>query len=344
VKWLRRIAEAVRGLFLPNLVLKVLSIAIAFGLWFFVNAAERDSEATLTVGLLLREIPPNVMLVSPRVDSVELRVSGPRTLLSRIDPEKHAIELDLKGVRAGPTTFRIRPNALDLPRGVTVVRMMPSEVTLEFARVKRKSVPVHLSLGAPPPGDLRIVESAVRPEVVEIIGPTRDVDELSAVETEVLDLAEARAGVIEREIGLQLPSSDLSTTATSVKVQLRLAEPEATRTFKNVPVVVRNSPTPATVKPEKVTVAVRGPKSKIETLELGHGAVYIDATDYKPGQLDVVPAVALPPDVTLVRKIGAVKLTVTEEIQQLQTPMDANSSVLPAEEPAAAQTRAVDDR
>ena len=344
MKWLRRLGELLRGLFLHNLIIKILSIAIAIGLWFFVNAAERDSEATFPVSLLLREIPPDVMLVSPRVDSVELRVSGPRTLLSRIDPEKYAIALDLKGVRAGPTTFRIRPTALDLPRGVTVVRMMPSEVTLEFARVARKSVPVHLSLGVPPPGDLRIVESSVRPEVVEVIGPTRDVGEIAALETETVDLGGAKAGVIEREIGLQLPSSDLSTTAASVKVQLRLAEPEATRTYKNVPVVVRNSPSPATVKPEQVSVSVRGPKSKIESLELGHGAVYIDATDYKPGQLDVVPAVALPPDVTLVRKIGAVKLTVTEEIQQLQTPMDATSSVLPSENSTPAETEGGDVR
>lgn len=325
MNFLRRLGAFLRGLFLHNLVIKMLSIAIAIGLWFFVNAAERDAETTFPVRLRLRDIPPDVMLVSPRVDSVELRVSGPRTLLSRIDPEKYDIELDLKGVRAGPTTFRIRPNALDLPRGVTVVRVSPSEVTLEFARIARKSVPVHLSLGVPPPGELRIVESSVRPERVEVIGPSRDVGEIAAVETEVLNLGNAKAGVLEREIGLQLPSSDLSSTATSVKVQLRLAEPEETRTFKDIPVVVRNSRYPTSVHPDQVTVAARGPKTRMESLELGHGAVYIDATEYEPGHYEVVPSAALPPDVTLVRKISAVKLTVTEQIPQAQTPVEGNA-------------------
>ncbi len=344
MSYLRRFLAFVRELFLHNLAIKILSVAIAIGLWFFVNAAERDAEATFPVGLRLRDVPPDVMLVSPRVDSVELRVSGPRTLLSRIDQEQFAIELDLKGVRPGPTTFRIHANSLDLPRGVTVVRMMPSEVTLEFARVARKTVPVHLSLGMPPPSDLRIVESSVRPEWIEVIGPTRDVGELEVVETEALDLGAARAGVVEREIGLQLPSSDLSSTATSVKVQLRLAEPEETRTLKDVPVVVRNSAFPASLKPDHVTVAARGPKSKIQLLELGHGAVYIDATAYKPGEYEVVPAVTLPPEVTLVRKLAAVKLTVTEEILQLQTPMDGASSAVPTESTTSPQTRGKNGR
>ena len=47
--------------------------------------------------------------------------------------------LDLRGVRPGPAVFRIVGEALDLPRGVDVVRLTPSEVTLEFAAVVRKT-------------------------------------------------------------------------------------------------------------------------------------------------------------------------------------------------------------
>ncbi len=53
--------------------------------------------------------------------------------------------LDLRGVRPGPAVFRLIADALDLPRGVTVARLTPSEVTLEFARVVRKSVPVRVA-------------------------------------------------------------------------------------------------------------------------------------------------------------------------------------------------------
>jgi YbbR domain-containing protein len=205
--------------------------------------------------------------------------------------------------------------------------MMPSEITLEFARVERKSVPLHLSVEKPPAGDLRIVESSLHPERVEISGPARDVGELATVETEALDLSEETAGLVERELGLQLPSEHLSSSSATVKVQIRLAEPEDTRTLMDVPIVVRNTSRPTSIVPEHVDVATRGPKSKIESLELSHGAVYIDATDYVPGVYDIVPAVALPPEFSLVVKLQAVKLTVMEAIPAVETPIPQTPSL-----------------
>ena len=68
-----------------NFLLKLLSLVAAFSLWLFVNAGERDTEIALQVPLELRNIPAHLMITSPRVDFIDLRVSGPRTLLGRID-------------------------------------------------------------------------------------------------------------------------------------------------------------------------------------------------------------------------------------------------------------------
>ena len=159
VKWFERIQEAavwrrMRDALLDperlgqavtrNFPLKLLSLLIAFSLWFFVNFGERDSEESLKVPLELRNIPAHLMITSPRVDFIDLRVSGPRTLLGRIDRNRLSFGLDLNGVRPGPAVFRVDVASLNLPRGVQAARINPSQVTLEMERVGHKAVPVRL--------------------------------------------------------------------------------------------------------------------------------------------------------------------------------------------------------
>jgi hypothetical protein len=81
-----------------------------------------------------------------------------------------------------------------------------------------------------------------------------------------------------------------------------------------VPVIVRNSEHRTEIKPASVKITLRGPHSVIESLELGHGAVYIDAADLAPGSYQLAPSVDLPVEVELVKwEPRAVKLTILEE-------------------------------
>lgn len=299
---LRDVRESLRWLLLHNAGVKLLSLVIAFGLWFFVNTGERDTEMAVQVPVELRNRPPNVMLVSPRVDFIDLVVRGPRTLLNRIDPQRISIALDLHGVRPGPAVFRIIGDTLDLPRGVTVVRMTPSEVTLEFAAVMRKRVPVHVAIAGKTAANLRVTDTHVAPESVEVVGPAAEVGALKTAETDPVDLTDAPAGLLEREVPLDVPGEFLSFSAALAHVQVRLEEPERTRTLAGIPIVVRNASYQTTVAPGKQQITVRGPQTATDALELNHGAVYIDADGREPGTYQLTPAVDLPAGIELVKQ------------------------------------------
>lgn len=303
---LRDVGESLRWLLLHNAGVKLLSLVIAFGLWFFVNTGERDTEMAVQVPVELRNRPANVMLVSPRVDFIDLVVRGPRTLLNRIDPQRVSITLDLHGVRPGPAVFRIMGDTLDLPRGVTVVRMTPSEVTLEFAAVMRKRVPVHVAIAGKTAANLRVTDTHVAPESVEVVGPAAEVGALKTAETDPVDLTDAPAGLLEREVPLDVPGEFLSFSAALAHVQVRLEEPERTRTLAGVPIVVRNAGYQTSVAPAKQQITVRGPQTATDALELDHGAVYIDADGREPGTYQLTPAVDLPAGIELVKQEPAV--------------------------------------
>lgn len=321
-----RIARFLRELFLHNVLLKLVSIVIALGLWFYVNAAERDSEAEYPIPVKLSNAPTSLMLVSPRVDEVELRVSGPRTLLSRIESANLSVDIDLTRVRPGMTTFRLRPDALALPRGVTPIRMTPSEITLEFATIEMKRVPVELAVGGRPAGDLLIAQSKVTPEEVEIRGPASIVRDISAVKTEPLDLTVAEPGRIKRSVDLDLPAEFLSASSPAVHVELLLEEPVAQGETRSIAIVVRNAAGEASVTPPETTLRVRGPRSKVEALELPNGAVYVDAQGLEPGTHRVSPLATLPAGIELVRELRQVTVKIVQ-ISPTATPSGAQATL-----------------
>ena len=313
--WVRKIGELLRGLFVHNVLLKLLSIAIACGLWFFVNAAQRDSETEFAIPVRHVNPPADLILISPRVDEVELRLSGPSTLLSRIDPAALEVSINLSRVRAGTTTFRLRSDRLNLPRGVTPLRMTPSELTLEFARMEAKRVPVNLALDGRPAGDLRIAESKVSPEQVEIRGPARIVREIAVAKTRPLDLSDAAPGRITREVELDITGEFLTLSAPTVNVELLLVEPVETRKIGAVTIVVRNSVGEAAVAPPEIVLEVKGARSKVQGLELPNGAVYVDATGLPAGKHELKPLASLPAGIELVNDLAAVKVKIEEKVE-----------------------------
>jgi len=311
--WIRRFGELLRGIFVHNFLLKVLSVLIACGMWFFVNAAQRDSEAELSIPVRMINQPDRLMLISPRVDEVDLRVSGPRTLLSRIDPTALEVTIDLSRVRPGVTTFRLRSDRLDLPRGVTPIRMTPSELTVEFAPIAAKRVPVELALEGRPAGDLLIAESKVRPDEVEVRGPARLVQDITVAKTVAVDLTDAKAGRMSREVELDVTGAFLTLSTPAVNVELLLQEPVEERKMEALTIVVRNADGDATVVPGSIAFEVRGARSKVRGLELPDGAVFVDAAGLGPGQHELKPQIALPAGIELVRDVPNVKVEIVEK-------------------------------
>jgi YbbR domain-containing protein len=266
-----------RHAFTHNVVLKLLSLAFAFGLWSFVNFGERDTEEALKVPLELRNIPASLVITSPRVDFIDLRVVGPRTLLGRIDRNRLSISLDLSGVRPGPAVFRVSTDPLNLPRGVRVVRINPAVVTLDLQRVARKTVPVQLQLDGEPPTGFKLVSARIAPEVVEITGPASDLKDVESIQTGPLAIGDADAGIITRELALESTGDYLSYNVSRVTAEVRIEEVQVRRELEAVAVEVRNTTEDALVSPTTVKVTVRGPKRMVGAIEADDLHVFVDA-------------------------------------------------------------------
>lgn len=273
--------KGLKGLIVHNGTLKLFSLAFASGLWLLVNAGERDTEKTLVVPIELRSLSPQLVIVGPRTDYVDLRVSGPRTLLGRLNSKK--ITLDLTGVRPGPASFRLGADRLNLPRGVKLTRISPSQIDMEIAELLRRTVPVRLDIQGKPPRGYEVKAVEVQPDTVEVSGPAPQVEKIEAVTTEPIDMSRATQP-IARTLELRGPKEEqVSYNQEQVHARIDVQDVILTREFRRVKVAIKNVLGRAVANPVQVDVTVRGPQRLVETLQFNDGAVFVDGSGLEPG-------------------------------------------------------------
>lgn len=286
---------------LKNLPLRLLSLAIATGLWIFVNAGQRNAFDELIVPITYRRLPPGLVIVNHPADMVKIQVNGPRTLLSLLDPERLTVRLDLAGIGAGQASYKINPSMFNVPRQTTVTNVSPSEVLLDVDRVVHRDIPVHVELDGKPASGYEIGGVEARPASVMAIGPSRYVNTMAQITTEPIDLQGANSDV-ERRVDLENPNPAVALTAMRVDAKVHVSEKISDREFRAVNVEVRDADYKFNLAPNRATVIVRGPILKLQELD-PNGLAYVDAKELPPGSHEVPLQVELPDGMQVVREV-----------------------------------------
>lgn len=174
-----------------NWILKLVSLTFAVTLWFFVMG-ERKLEVGYSVPLEYENIPRGLMIANEVPTLVDVRVSGPRTVLMNLHPNDITISVDLKGLPAGISSFKRLEERLDLPSSVKVTRLSPSFVDVKLERIRQKKVPVVPSLTGTPSEGFLVTDVTVTPSQVTVEGAESEVKDISQIFTEAVDVEGVR--------------------------------------------------------------------------------------------------------------------------------------------------------
>jgi len=294
--------------------LRIISLLLALGLWFFVNAGEHGSQISLQVPVSYRGLPPGYLIVNPHPDSVKIRLSGPRTLLSLTDPAHLRLRLDLTGAGVGQTSFKIGSDSFPVLRQTSVESVSPSQIVLEIDRIVTREVPVRLLLTGAAAAGYKVDATEVAPASVTIKGPSKELARVEQIETEPLDLSSLGAN-FTRSVTLNQPNGILRILPDEVTVKVTVTPAITNREFRGVPVLVRDSDFKFKIEPNHVNVTMRGPELALTKLNLA-GSVYVEADGLTPGLHTAAVQIALPEGVEIVRKSPqTVKLRMYRERQ-----------------------------
>lgn len=172
---------------LHNLGLKLLSLCLATILWIVV-LGEQKVELTINIPLNL-EVPRGLLLVNDPADVLEVRVRGPKTLVTSLAPREVTVgDLSVKLVE-GENIIPIREETIRAPRGVEVVEVIPHRVRVLLEAPVEREVEISPRLEGVP-ADGYVVRRVISvPPRVRMVGPTSELRRITRVRTLPISLA-----------------------------------------------------------------------------------------------------------------------------------------------------------
>jgi len=284
---------------LSNLSLKIISLLLAVFLWFFV-IGRRSSEIGVDVPVRFENLPESLVIVNNPETHLEVRVQGPRTLFSSLDPARVNISIDLSGAKTGRSSYHIFPEQIVLPRGLRVSRINPTEVDFEFSPVVIRELSVRTKTEGDCARGYRIAQINVTPARVNITGAAQELNRVEAVETESVSLKDRNESF---RVVVPLVMGGIHLTKVEpkkVEIQVEIVKILAQRWLRGVPIkVVGLSGAKSQVRPAKVDLFIQGPELILSGLKPEEIKVYLEGSGLTPGKYRRRAIIELPEELSL---------------------------------------------
>jgi YbbR domain-containing protein len=177
----------VKDLLLKNLRLKILALAFAAVLWFFV-AGQSNTEVGFLVTLGFKGIPRDLVMTSAPPAEVEVRVVGPKLFINNLSPTQIIAEFDLSGAKDGLNTYHLTPADIVRPMGINVSMIRPSSIDIRLEKLVTITLPVKVRLSGRPAAGYRVSALSVTPGTVNAGVLKRQLKEIDTIYTKSIDL------------------------------------------------------------------------------------------------------------------------------------------------------------
>jgi YbbR domain-containing protein len=169
-----------------NLPLKVLSVFLAFVVWFAVSAPRREpvSERAFAAPVSLVRMPRDLAITTPVPDTVSVRLRGRVSDLRSLSSQNLEVTLDVSWVTPGDAVITLSPQAMSVPPQIDVVAMEPTKLRFHVEPLRQKVVPIRpFLIGQPPPG-YNTGDPTLVPDHALISGPASQIRNVTEVATE----------------------------------------------------------------------------------------------------------------------------------------------------------------
>jgi hypothetical protein len=150
-----------------NLGLKIVALALAVAAWWFV-AGESKVLVSFTIPLEIRNVPREMTITNKVERQVEVRLSGPSSLLSGMRPSEISASVDLAAGHAGRQYFTLDDRSVKVPPGVKLQRIYPSSIEVVLDRTELRKVAVAVRIGGGAAVRKRIAKVEIDPPSIEV--------------------------------------------------------------------------------------------------------------------------------------------------------------------------------
>jgi YbbR domain-containing protein len=181
---------------LHNFGLKILSLALAAGMWFLISPEEQPAEVALRAPVVFQHVPTHLEISSEFIPEAQVRVRGPERVIRQLQAQEVHAEIDLSDVKPGERTFDLSSQQVRHPSDVSVVQVLPSQLHLAFDTRLTREVEIHPRVTGIFPEGEQIVRVDADPTRVTITGPHLHVEKIDAATTDPIDATGTRGSAV----------------------------------------------------------------------------------------------------------------------------------------------------
>ena len=121
-----------------NIGLKLISLALAVGLWLAL-ARDPVAEVAVEVPIVFRNIPENLGIGYETVPRAQILLRGPQRAVRDVEPSDVHAEVDLTGAEPGERLFSSSAVRVHKPPDLEVVEVSPDKFRITFSVVRKSS-------------------------------------------------------------------------------------------------------------------------------------------------------------------------------------------------------------
>ncbi len=250
----------IRKIFLEDWLLKLLALAITFGLWLGVTGLTTNATKRLTVPLI-PNVANNAKITNNPITEVDIVISGDERKLKPMTGKDLVAALDLTSVQPGDRVVSLTPEnvSVDLPQGVKLDEIQPRRIAVRLEAVEETELPVKPDITGKPADGFEIYgEATVTPQRIRIRGPVNSLKLLQAVSTDPITVDGRKADFTERQVKIKVAAENMTVSDTVVDVTVRIGERRIEKTF--------TVPLTGVTGSKKATVILYGPKTLIDAI------------------------------------------------------------------------------
>ena len=205
-----------------------LSVIIVTGIWFSITRGQ-DILGTFDVPVEYVNRSPQLEIMDTSVTSVELRLSGSRSIIGAIRPEQLRVVVDLRQAVNGKNNLPINSDNLTLPPGVTLNDVDPHIVEVSMDVLIEKELPVQADWVGKLNPALILTDVSINPAKIRFIGGKNLLDSIRTLYTEEIPidrLSQSGEIVVSLDVNpakLKISSKDKNKVTVRYTIMNRLA-------------------------------------------------------------------------------------------------------------------------
>jgi uncharacterized protein (TIGR00159 family) len=168
----------------PAAVQLAVSLVVAAVFWSSLIVTESEIlERVITVPLEYTGTPKGVVLTGEKAGEVRLHLTGPKSALDAATPQELSAKIDLSKAEQGKQTFVITHQNIRLPKGVSLLGVVPPAVELSVSRVVEQETEIIPQRVGKLPEGYEIESVVLDPLRVKVLYPAGMVEASKAVTT-----------------------------------------------------------------------------------------------------------------------------------------------------------------